>query len=152
MAYGFVVTVSGTRDLAQRLGALSDSGATLALRTATLAGAQIVVNAAQEAAPVRTGTLRRSIHSEVKVADRIHCEVEVGTDLDYGRMMEEGTRPHIIEPRTAGALWWPDALHPVRLVHHPGTAPRPFLVPALLKNEQKVSDEIVNTLNLLVLP
>ncbi|MEU0236778.1 hypothetical protein ABZ234_03740 [Nocardiopsis sp. NPDC006198] len=45
--------------------------------------------------------------------------------------IEYGTRPHIIRPRTAGALWWPGAAHPVAMVRHPGTAPTNNLAEAL---------------------
>jgi len=45
--------------------------------------------------------------------------------------IEDGTRPHIIRPRTAGALWWPGAAHPVAMVRHPGTQATNNLAEAL---------------------
>jgi len=45
-------------------------------------------------------------------------------------MGEEGTGPHVILPRNKKALFWKGADHPVRMVNHPGTKPRPYLMPA----------------------
>ena len=45
--------------------------------------------------------------------------------------IERGTKPHIIRPRTAGALWWPGAAYPVAMVRHPGTRATNNLAEAL---------------------
>lgn len=47
----------------------------------------IIESNAKGRAPVRTGTLRRSIHHEVS-----GYEVSVGTDLEYAPYVEYGTR------------------------------------------------------------
>lgn len=47
--------------------------------------------------------------------------------VPYARYHHDGTRPHLIVPRTARALYWPGARHPVALVHHPGTKANPFI-------------------------
>jgi hypothetical protein len=44
-----------------------------------------------------------------------------------------GTSPHLILPRNKKALHWPGADHPVARVNHPGTAPNPYLRPALFQ-------------------
>jgi len=49
--------------------------------------------------------------------------------VKYARWVEEGTQPHVILPKTKKALFWPGADHPVRMVNHPGTKARPYLVP-----------------------
>jgi HK97 gp10 family phage protein len=136
------ITIEGTEALARQLGALDGNAGRTILRRATMAGAQIVVKAAQSNAPVRTGTLRRSIHAVETASSRLAAEVTVGTNVTYGRMVEEGTRPHVIYPRDKQALFWKDALHPVRRVQHPGTPAQPFLVPALENNAARVEGEI----------
>jgi hypothetical protein len=54
-------------------------------------------------------------------------QVKVGTDVPYAKYVIGGTRPHDIYPRDKQALFWAGAEHPVRMVHHPGTKPNPFL-------------------------
>ncbi len=41
--------------------------------------------------------------------------------VDYGEILEEGSKPHVITPKNGKALYWKGAAHPVREVHHPGT-------------------------------
>ncbi len=144
------ITVEGTEALSARLGALSSPAAAQILERATTAGAQIVLNAAAQNAPVKTGTLRRSLHTEVIESTRLACTVTVGTDLIYARFIEEGTRAHVIYPRNKQALFWPGAMHPVARVEHPGTPPRPFLEPALVRNAARVEEEILAAIDLLL--
>jgi len=81
---------------------------------------------AREFAPKKTGALAASIRYEVNSGI-----LRVGSDLDLALWMEEGTRPHVIRPKNAKALFWPGAEHPYALVNHPGTMAQPFLRPAL---------------------
>lgn len=75
-------------------------------------------------APVDKGDLVKSVY-------RRGHRVYVGTE--YWHFVEYGTEPHVIEPRTKKALWWPGARHPVKRVNHPGTPAQPFMRPALYK-------------------
>lgn len=73
-------------------------------------------NYARGIAPVKTGQYKASIHvASIRGGQRII------TDAPHARIVEWGTRPHIITPTTKQALFWPGARHPVRAVHHPGT-------------------------------
>lgn len=75
-------------------------------------------------APVKTGTLRRSLTSRVEQGgDR----GVIGTNVKYAPAVHEGTRPHQIKPIRKKALMWKGARHPVRVVNHPGTRPNPFM-------------------------
>lgn len=92
----------------------------------------------------RTGTLQRSIL--FTVTDPI-ATVEVNER--YGLYIEQGTPPHIIEPKNKKALFWKGAAHPVRRVNHPGTRADPFFEraieesqPAIQANFQTVADVI----------
>lgn len=69
-------------------------------------------------APVKRGALRRSITSRV---ERGGDRGVIGTNINYARAVNDGSRPHIIKPKRAKALFWRGALHPVRVVHHPGS-------------------------------
>lgn len=88
-------------------------------------------------APVRTGTLRRSITSRV---ERTGERGAVGTNLVYGRAVHEGTKPHIIRPKGKKALFWKGARHPVASVRHPGTRGNPFLTRGLATSRDTIDD------------
>jgi hypothetical protein len=75
-------------------------------------------------APVKRGGLRRSITSRV---ERGGDRGMVGTNLKYARAVNDGSRPHIIKPTRAKALFWRGALHPVRSVNHPGNKANDFV-------------------------
>ena len=76
-------------------------------------------------APNKSGKLSRNIYAKAK-----GLEGEVGPNLDitpYARWVHDGTDPYIIRPKNKEALYWKGALHPVRLVHHPGLTANPFV-------------------------
>jgi hypothetical protein len=81
--------------------------------------------------PVKTTILQGSI--------QMRPTVETGGQLTgywgsfavkYARWVEEGTGPHVILPKTKKSLFWKGADHPVRMVFHPGTRARPYLIPS----------------------
>lgn len=81
---------------------------------------------AKDRAPVDTGNLVANIRAEPQ-GDLAWA---VTSYAEYGAAVEYGTPPHEIRPRNAQALFWPGAAHPVKVVHHPGTPPQPYLTPA----------------------
>jgi hypothetical protein len=93
------------------------------------ATARQVVNRAKILAPVDTGRLRASIRIEARRTLTFRSVYTVGSDVEYARMVHDGTRPHVIRPKTANVLRfrvggrWVYA----KVVHHPGTKARPFL-------------------------
>ncbi|MEV8033896.1 hypothetical protein [Streptomyces sp. NPDC086182] len=88
-----------------------------------------ILSDAQNLVHKRTGRLRDSLRAEVH--DKV---LRVGSlDCNYATDVEMGTSPHVILPRNKKALYWPGADHPVRKVNHPGTAPMPYLRPALFQ-------------------
>lgn len=86
----------------------------------------------KEAAPVITGNLQgaTSIDNLSDYEKRIFVDEGIAP---YAIFVIKGTKPHDIYPKGQGtfhagkqltsgaALWWPDADHPVKVVHHPGT-------------------------------
>ena len=77
----------------------------------------------------KTSTL--ASHIEVEM-DSTKAEGVCGTNIKYAPGLEYGTAPHEIRPVTKKALYWKGAEHPVKVVHHPGNPPYPFLRPAYL--------------------
>jgi hypothetical protein len=84
-------------------------------------------------APVDTGRLRASIRVERRSLFGLRQRWTIGSDVDYAQMVNDGTRPHIIRPKNAKALRFKVGGRTVyaKVVHHPGTRPRPFLDRAL---------------------
>lgn len=86
----------------------------------------LVIIEAERTAPVKTGqyAFGRGGPGGFR-KDRFLVRSRAGvriTALDpKARIIEQGTPPHIIEPRDKKALAWPGGKHPVRRVHHPGT-------------------------------
>ena len=70
------------------------------LPTALKAGALIVQNEAKRRAPYETGTLRRSIHTEM----RGNTQAFVGTDVEYAVHQEFGTSKMKAHPYLRPAL------------------------------------------------
>lgn len=97
------------------------------------AAARQVVNRAKVLAPVDTGRLRASIRIESRRTLTLRSIYTIGSDVEYAGFVNDGTRPHIIRPKTAQALRFRIGGRIVyaKLVHHPGTRPRPFLDDAL---------------------
>ena len=87
---------------------------------------------------VKTGHLWRHISTKVG-----NMEVTVHTsNVKYARLVEEGTRPHIIRPKNKKALYWEGARRPVRSVRHPGSKAKPFLIPAFEKEKEVLIREL----------
>lgn len=68
----------------------------------------------------KTGDYDRSFETE-RVRIRGMAAVRLVNRSDHALILELGSRPHVIEPRTKKALHWEGAAHPVKRVHHPGT-------------------------------
>lgn len=79
--------------------------------------------------PVDTGRLKADLGDEVQGK-----YARIGArSVPYAIYVEEGVGPHIIEPNSAEALYWPGATHPVEEVHHPGYEGRHFMKRALYR-------------------
>jgi hypothetical protein len=88
------------------------------------------VTTAKYRVPRKTSILQGSIQMRPTVRSGTQLTGFWGSfSVKYARWVEEGTAPHLIFPRKAQALYWKGAAHPVRMVNHPGTKARPYLVP-----------------------
>ena len=103
-----------------KLKTMDDALAEQAVVRALTAGALLIQNAAKEQAPYRTGTLRRSIHTEQGDG----MEVIVGTDVPYAARLEYG---------------FMDADSRGRQYHQ---AARPYLRPAFDENKDEAIEEV----------
>ena len=93
--------------------------------------------------PVRTSILQGSIQMRPSVDNGDNITGYWGSfDVKYAQWVEFGTGPHVILPRTKKALFWPGADHPVRMVNHPGTRARPYLIPAQQQHCPSLGDRI----------
>jgi len=134
-------TFRGGRELSRRLDAITKHSAILkSLQLETVAEAKRLV-------PRKTGNLGRSIQPGY-IASR---EALVHARARYAAYVEKGTRPHVIRAKNGKALRFPKAgtsttlggrvrtgdlrrLGPgaytfAQKVNHPGTKPKPFLLP-----------------------
>jgi hypothetical protein len=77
---------------------------------------------------VRTGALKRSIHTRHTIGPRGHT-YWIGSELKYALLHHEGSRPHIITPSRAPELVFMRRGRVVhtKVVHHPGTKPNRYL-------------------------
>lgn len=89
-----------------------------------------VISAAAFSVTERSGEYRRGLRKD-RFARRGRAGVRVTATAGHSAVLEFGSRPHDITPKTKQALHWPGAEHPVKKVHHPGTAARHTLRNAL---------------------
>lgn len=76
--------------LDRKLSRLSKLASADVLERALHAGAEEILNSAKDKAPYKTGTLRRSLHSETGEKSGARVSVLAGTDLEYAAMQEFG--------------------------------------------------------------
>lgn len=120
----------GLGEFKSQLKRISGSVRGAVLANAGVAGLQVVVNAAIPKAPKRTGTLRRSIHTEILEQSDNSAEIAVGTDLVYGPIQEFGGVVHQTNAWGKG------------IVQNVTIPPHPYLRPAWDENIDKVITEI----------
>lgn len=89
----------------------------------------------------RTSHARQSIHSGVE-KDGEEILLYLSHGVQYGTILEEGSRPHIIKPVNKKALYWPGAAHPVKQVKHPGTKGKPIIGPTINRNLPQIRKDI----------
>jgi len=87
-----------------------------------------VLVAARRQVGVRTGSLRASLHMR-HLRDTRGQYVMVGSSLRYAYLHHEGTKPHLIAPKTKQVLrfYSRGTVVMAHLVRHPGTRPNRYL-------------------------
>jgi len=92
--------------------------------------------------PFKSGKLSQNIQSKSN-----GLRGEIGPNLSatpYAIFVHEGTKPHEIRPTTKKALYWKGALHPVKVVRHPGTKANKF-VDRTAREAEKITPRILTT-------
>lgn len=89
---------------------------------------------ARKQAGRKTGALKASMFSNLKTSAR-GLSVEVGSNVPHALMHHNGTRPHVIRPRTASTLRFTQngRIRYAKRVFHPGTKPNFYLTANLIK-------------------
>jgi HK97 gp10 family phage protein len=123
--------VSGLSELDKLLKELPAQVERNILRGAMRAGAKVFEGRAKQLVPVRSGQLRDSIKVSTRSKrGRVSATVRAGgKKAFYAHMVEFGTARHFIKPRKRKSLFFAGLAREV--VDHPGSAPRPFMRPAL---------------------
>jgi len=104
--------------------------ASSALRAAMRAGAGVVQQAAEQRAPYRRRP-RKATRTRASVKrDVVTVRVMPTKRRWYLRLVETGTKPHLIRSRKMLAFEGRGGLVVTRVVRHPGARPRPWLRPA----------------------
>lgn len=161
------VTIVGLDEL-QRAFRASDREMAKALHDGLAAAGQTVRKEAQDRVPYVTGKLSRAIRPGPVEGSGASQSIRVGIAPGggapsggpsgsrnpgrrntsdpriYGPVVERGSGPRVIVPRTAKVLAFPINGETVfaRRVNHPGTRPHPFLVPALMQNIDLVNRRV----------
>lgn len=89
----------------------------------------------------RTAHARQSIKGTSRGGNGTYV-VSLSHGVEYGAFLEEGTKPHIITPKHAQALYWRGAAHPVKQVNHPGTTGKPIIKPTVDKNFDRIKNSV----------
>ena len=64
------------------------------------------------------------------------------SNVKYAIIVEKGSKPHIIRPKNKKALYWEGAKRPVKMVNHPGSRAKPFLIPAFESEKDKFIENL----------
>lgn len=116
--------VRGLDDLIKKLQGMAKKATSLQAQAALRAGLLIIEGAAVQKAPVLTGTLRRSIHSET-TSTSAGAVGRTGTNVEYAPFQEFGTSRMRAQP---------------------------FMRPAFDENKEQALDEIERALKLMATP
>lgn len=116
------IKIQGLEELNARLAAYPDISIPILQRAVDGSQALLAKNTTRTNVPWKTGNLLHSFRfSSGYLMARWYPTAA------YAAFVEEGTKPHVILPKSKQALYWPSAAHPVKKVNHPGTAPNPYM-------------------------
>ena len=64
------------------------------------------------------------------------------SNIKYAIIVEKGSKAHVIRPKNKKALYWEGASRPVKMVNHPGSRAKPFLIPAFESEKDKLIENL----------
>lgn len=89
----------------------------------------------------RTSHARQGLHGDSEGGGN-NYSIYLSHGVDYGAILEEGSKPHEITAKNGKALYWKGATHPVKAVHHPGTKGFKTIETVLEDNKSKTLQRI----------
>jgi len=118
----FSVQIQGLDQLTARLAQAPSIAAPILQRALSASQAILAKYTVKGIVPWRTGFLAQTFQAQLTTG-----MLRWFPTASYAPYVEFGTKPHVILPKNAKALFWPGAEHPVASVNHPGTKPNPFM-------------------------
>jgi hypothetical protein len=91
----------------------------------------------------RTSHARQGLHGGTEAGNNEYS-IFLSHSVDYGEILEEGSKPHIIRAKNKKALYWRGAKHPVKQVNHPGTKGKPIIEPTINSNKEKIKQAVID--------
>lgn len=91
----------------------------------------------------RSSHARQALHGSVEGRNNEYS-IYLSHGVEYGEILEEGSKPHIIKPKNAKALYWKGAAHPVKEVHHPGTKGFKTIETTLEGNKERIKNTVID--------
>ena len=139
------VRVKGLAELQRALDTLPAKIESNIMRGALRAGANVIKAEAKAQVPRRSGKLASSIRVSVSLRrGTVKASVKAGGrgkgGAWYARLVELGTKAHVIKARPGSALNVHGTL--VSSVQHPGAHPKPFLRPAMDSRAQAAVEAV----------
>jgi len=128
------IKIKGLAELQRALDELPDKIERNILRSALRQGAKVIETEAKRQVPVRTGKLRDSIRTSVRLRDGQPVATVTAGGRGKGRpfyahLVEFGAKAHFIKPKAAHSLFFAGIAR--NGVDHPGAQKHPFMRPAL---------------------
>lgn len=144
--------IKGLNEVTRNVLTFPDKLQKKAMRGAMRAGGMVIVKIARKKIKKKSGRLARSVRTMVKYRNgRWTATVIAGRnrpgkpdDPYYALMVERGTEAHDIRPKRAKSLFLAGLMR--TQVKHPGSAPAPFLGPALEEGAEQALEAIRTSL------
>lgn len=90
----------------------------------------------------RTAHARQGLEGDSRSLGNNEHMIFLRHGVDYGEILEDGSKPHIITPKNGKFLYWKGAAHPVKKVNHPGTKGFKTLRKTFEENKDKTIERI----------
>lgn len=90
----------------------------------------------------RTSHARQALHSGVEGGGNEYS-IYLSHGVEYGAILEEGSKPHVIKPKNKKYLYWKGAAHPVKEVNHPGTKGFKTIENTLKENKKMIVNTVI---------
>lgn len=91
----------------------------------------------------RTSNARQGLEGGCE-AGSSNYSIYIAHGVDYGEILEKGSKPHVIKPKNKKALYWRGAAHPYKQVNHPGTEGKPILEPTIQANKETIKNAVID--------